>query len=468
MRETTFFVALLVALPVSIGQDRQVTVSVVDADSGDPIPARIYLQSSDGTPYFFESAADEGTAFRYEKQRRQNENSQEYHTTVSAHRCLAAVPAGTYTLTVERGKTYFPSQQTFEVSDADVALPPVQLKRWIAPEKRGWYSGDTHIHRQIHELRNIVLAENLNVVFPLTNWVTLSDTPPSSGDKNLDIGVPDQLIHVDDEHVIWPRNTEYEIFRVADRRHTLGALFVLGHKGGLQQTVPPWKPVVEAARAADPHVLFDMDKLAWPFAMVLPTLAPDATYELANNHMWRTEFAFREWYTPTPSFIQPPFGGTEGGESEWIDFTLGMYYTLLNCGFRMPPSAGTANGVHPVPAGFGRVYVHLPDGFDYQAWRKGLQQGRSFITTGPMLFATAQGKQPGHTFKFDDAASGEIPIHIEVTSEQPITFGEVLINGRPDHLLRARHEKTEAGAYRAVIDQTIKPTRSGWFAVRFF
>jgi len=403
MRETTCIVALLVAIPVAVAEDHRVTVSVVDADSGNSIAARLYLESADGKHYFFESASDEGSAFRYQKQRG-NSDSQEHHTTVSADPSFASVPPGSYTLTVERGKSYFPSEQNVEVSNADVVVPPIRLKRWIDPSQRGWYSGDTHIHRTIDELRNIILAEDINVVFPLTNWVTISDTAPAAGNKNLEIGLPDELIHVDDQHVIWPRSTEYEIFMVAGERHTLGALFVLGHKGALQQTVPPWKPVIDAARAADPHVLFDMDKLAWPFAMVLPTLSPDATYELANNHMWRTDFFFREWYTPTPSFIQPPFGGTEGGESEWIDFTLGMYYTLLNCGFRMPPSAGTANGVHPVPAGFGRVYVHLPDGFDYQDWRIGLQQGRSFVTTGPMLFATADDRQPGHTFKFDKAS----------------------------------------------------------------
>lgn len=312
--------------------DHHLTVKVVDADSGQPIPCRVYLHGSNGQPYYFSSTSDEGTAFRYQKQNWINKQSTEYHTTVSAHPCTTTVPAGNYTLIVERGKSYFPHRQQIEVSDGDV-VASVSLQRWIDPAALGWYSGDTHIHRELHELRNVVMAEDLNVVFPLTNWVTFSDTPPSAGDKNLDI-LADELIRVDDRHVIWPRNTEYEIFTVGKQRHTLGALFVLGHKGALQQTVPPWKPVVDAAREADPHVLFDMDKLAWPFAMTLPVIAPNATYELVNNHIWRTEFAFREWYTPTPPFIQPPFGGTEGGENEWIDFTLGMYYTLLNCGFR--------------------------------------------------------------------------------------------------------------------------------------
>ncbi len=53
-------------------------------------------------------------------------------------------------------------------------------------------------------------------------------------------------------------------------------------------------------------------------------------------------------------------GFTEWG---WIEFGFKTYYALLNCGFKMRPTAGTASGVHPVPLGFGRVYVQLPGGF---------------------------------------------------------------------------------------------------------
>ena len=114
---------------------------------------------------------------------------------------------------------------------------------------------------------------------------------------------------------------------------------------------------------------FDMDKLAWPFAMLLPTIAPDATYELANNHMWRTEFAFRKWYTPSPPFIAPPSGGTEGGEREWIEFTLGMYYTLLDCGFRLPPSAGTAARVlTPMRTTLSTTSTHSAEACAPPAW----------------------------------------------------------------------------------------------------
>ncbi len=449
-----------------VGAEHRVTVRVVDDATNQPIAARLYLQDlRQQVPIYFEPASDVGVAIRYEKQNWINKQSTEYHTTVSAHPAVAVVPPGRYEIQVERGKEYHPFRQTIEVAeDTEVHVP---LRRWIDMTQRGWFSGDLHIHRTVEELKTVALAEDLNVVFPLTQWVTLADTPPSAGDKNTSGQLPNGLVSVDDQHVIWPLSTEYEIFSVGAKRHTLGALFVLGHEQPLQQTVPPWKPVIESARETDPAVLFDLDKVAWPFAMALPVIAPNATYELANNHLWRTEFAFREWYTPTPNFMQPPFGGTEGGEREWIDFTWGMYYTLLNAGFRLPPSAGTANGVHPVPAGFGRVYVELPNGFNYHDWKQGLQAGRSFVTTGPMVFAKAGGESAGHTFRWNQSGA-EIPLSIEVISEQPITFGEVVINGEPEHLLRATNQKLDSGAYRTEIQHTIRPTRSGWFAIRFF
>ena len=442
-------------------ETRDVTLTVVDADTRQPLAARVYLQSAAGKWHYFQSA---GSAVRYEKQNWINENSIEYHTTISPHPCVASLPAGKYKLTVKRGKSYFPHVLEFDVADANVQLN-VDLKRWNDPAQRGWYSGDTHLHREIADLENVIIAEDLNVALPLTNWVTISDKPPAAGNKNL-ATIPDELVVVDQHHVIWPRSTEYEIFTVGDQQHTLGALFILGHKSGLELGVPPWRPVVESILDSDPHAVFDMDKLAWPFAMLLPTICPDAVYEISNNHTWRTEFAFRDWYTPAPNYMQSPFGATKGGHRQWLDFTMGMYYTLLNCGLRMPPSAGTANGVHPVPAGFGRVYVHLPDGFSFDAWMKGLKQGRSFVTTGPMLYASANSKDPGHVFKFADANS--IQLQMEVLSEQPISYGEILVNGRPEILLRGQREKLANGAYRLNIKSNVEIKRSGWVAVRFW
>ena len=170
----------------------------------------------------------------------------------------------------------------------------------------------------------------------------------------------------------------------------------------------------------------------------------------------------------SPPFIQPPFGSQIGGHRAWLDYTHSMYYTLLNCGLRLAPSAGTANGVHPVPAGFGRVYVHLPEGFSFDAWMQGLKQGRSFVTTGPMLYATANNADPGHVFQRELADESPIAISMDVISEQPILYGEVIVNGVPEQLLRAQNTRTEKDAYRSQLNYSFVPKLSGWFAIRFW
>ena len=445
----------------------QLVVAVRDFETQLPIEARLYLQGSDGKDYFFETTVEQGTAVKYEKQNWINPHSIENHTTVSAHPCQCELSPGVYTLTVERGKTYFTHRQRIEVTEAYQRIT-VDLRRWCDMESRGWYSGDLHLHREIADLRNVLLAENLNVAFPLTNWVTKSDTSPLRGDKNLNIRVPEEQIVVSENHVIWPRNTEYEIFSVGEKRHTLGALFVLGHREGLKASVPPWGPVIDQMQSAERSVLLDMDKLAWPSSMVLPFLAPNATYELANNHLWRTDFAFRQWTTSAPAFMQPPFGSAEGGERDWIDFTLGMYYSLLNCGFRLPPSAGTANGVHPVPAGFSRVYVRLKNGFNLEDWKAGLQAGRSFVTTGPMLFATINGLDPGVIFKLDQEETRSLNVELTIRSQGPVLYGELVHNGEPIELIRPNNLKANDGSYVSNYQRVLDCDKTGWYAIRFF
>lgn len=456
--------------------DQRLRLTVVDQHNNAPLPARVYLEDQAGRAYFLTVPGNEQGAVPYDKQNWINSASIERHTTIVEYPAEVRLEAGTYRLTVERGKTYLPVTQDVTIADKDIDLV-VPLVNWFNATAHGLYSGDTHIHRPMRELRNIVLAEDLNVTFPFSFWVTRSDLTPADGDRNVDQAISPEAIAVDAEHIIWPRNTEYEIFTTSDKTHTLGALFALGHKQVLDKRVPPWRPFVESLSATEPQVMYDMDKLDWPFAMVLPTIVPGALYELANNHHWRTEFAFRKWNSPAPSYMIPPTGASEGGLRPWIDYTLGMYYSLLNTGLRIAPTAGTANGVHPVPAGFGRAYVHLPNGFSYDAWCEGLRKGQSFITTGPMIVATADGQDPGHVFvqqtnsgqvAEESSSSRAIELKIELFSETPITFGELIINGIPEQVLRPSNQRNDIGVYRSEFIVSVQPNRSGWFAVRFF
>ncbi|HEU0069108.1 MAG TPA: hypothetical protein VFQ26_07615, partial [Nitrospiraceae bacterium] len=183
--------------------------TVIDSRTERSIAARVYIQSEAGASYFVEQST--GQAVRYDKQNWVNPAAIERHTTIGAGPFQVALPPGKYTLTVERGKEYRPLVRELVV-DRDAVTLKLPLQRWIDMAARGWYSGDTHVHRSLAELPNVMLAEDLNVAFPLTYWVTKAFDPPGQGDRTdaKDAAAQAELIKVDDTHVIWPRNTEWE------------------------------------------------------------------------------------------------------------------------------------------------------------------------------------------------------------------------------------------------------------------
>ncbi len=461
--------ALLSSPDARAQETHPVRVTVVDADTAAPLPCRAYLRSEQGEWYFAKSADAAGTAVKYDVAR--SPTSLERHTTVSAHPFMFDAPPGKYSLTVERGKEYVSYEAPFTVADKSVEHT-VKLQRWTNMAERGWYSGDTHVHRTLEDLPNVMLAEDLNVALPLSYWVRDAYTPPaqaerpaSARDGDKSVGVKAELTQVDPTHVFWPVNTEYELFTVNGQRHTLGAVFVLNHKEPLRPAAPPVGPVAAEARAQG--AILDLDKHSWPWSMMLIPVMNVDLFELSNNHVWRTEFFFKQWtidQLPEEWNIEHDADGFTGWG--WLDFGFKTYYALLNCGFRMRPTGGTASGVHPVPLGFGRVYVELPDGFSYDKWIAGLNAGRSFVTTGPMLFATVGDQPPGATIKAEGPTS--VRVQGTVDSAQPISRIEIVKNGQVLEVIAPAIDRFNERTWRSTFDKQVQIDGTSWVAVRVF
>jgi hypothetical protein len=431
---------------------------VLDADTGKPLPARLYVLGVDGSWHFARSESKDGSAVEYRKKR--DPKSVEMHTSLSAHPFLLDLPPGKYTITVERGKEYLPESRTVTIGAEPVA-ETLRLKRWVDMAGRGWYSGETHVHRSLEELPNLMLAEDLNVAFPLLYWVTEAFAPPRTGARSTTRDIEARPIAVDATHIIYPRNTEYEIFTVGKKPHTLGAIFFLNHKSVLEQGVPPVGPV--AKRAKQEGALLELDKHNWPWSMMLvPVLGVDL-FELSNNHIWRTEFAFSDFGESPAAWMNVERGPRAFTEAGWIEYGFRNYYTLLSCGFRLRPTGGTASGVHPVPLGFGRVYVHVGKEFGYDAWVKGLNEGRSFVTTGPMLLAELDGSDPGVVLRPAGAGPHRLNLTGRALSALPLSRIEVIVNGEV-----AANRKMDTGGYESPIDARPQLNGSSWLAVRCY
>src|SRR5262249_28758213 len=146
----------------------------------------------------------------------------------------------------------------------------------------------------------------------------------------------------------------------------------------------------------------DIEKPFWWDVPLWLATGKMSSIGLANNHMCRGRMYETEaWGKPRFAERLPP----PTGNGYW---TQQIYYHVLNAGLRVPPSAGRPSGVLANPVGYNRVYVHLGNTMDHASWWEGLRAGRSFVTNGPLLRVTADGKLPGTVF-----AAGK-PIQLEL------------------------------------------------------
>jgi TolB protein len=147
-----------------------------------------------------------------------------------------------------------------------------------------------------------------------------------------------------------------------------------------------------------------------------------------------------------------PEYNTVAGFAQWM---MDLYYSFLNCGFRIPVSAGSASGVMPSWIGYERVYVRLSGAFSYEQWFRDLKAGRSIATNGPLLRVEVNGKPPGAEFEWTGATQARVSF--EISSREPLDRIEVVFNG-----------SVMVSAKGPNASLTVPIPEPGWLAVRCF
>ena len=98
------------------------------------------------------------------------------------------------------------------------------------------------------------------------------------------------------------------------------------------------------------------------------------------------------------------------------------WYQLLNCGFQCPISAGTdafLNVPYHLIPGAGRLYARV-DTPSPTTRARGLPEGRSFATNGPLLKFRVNGREAGEEIRWK---TGSLPLQVEAeaVSHVPMT-----------------------------------------------
>jgi hypothetical protein len=411
-------------------------VEVQDAGNRQRVAARCYLTDGSGKPW------NPAGAFTYDKR-------QEHHF-ISQGTFDIAVPPGRYLLRVERGPEYQPWEARLTLQAGKTHSETVRLIRWIDMNKRGWYSGDLHNHRPPEQIASLLLAEDLNLAPVLADWVW-EDRQRSNAPATTD-----PFRKVDPTHVYSLLDKEVERLKEGP-----GAVDLLGLKSVVPfegyRLYPPNDRFCEAAHAQGGYV--DAEKIVWRDVVALVALGHIDFAGIVHNHFNRHDVEFE---TDSWGMIPKdrPELNTVAGMPLW---SMEIYYRFLNCGFRLPVSAGSASGVKAAPLGYNRVYVKTPKAFGYDSWFEALKQGRSFATNGPMLFLRVNGGEVGSTLSLGERRPVSVSIEVEAATMQPLDRVEVLFKGRIVHTSR---EPDSSGKWRARFTREVG--ESGWFVARCF
>ena len=424
--------ALCAPAILAVGQGRvgraasgQLELVVLDRQTGKPIPCRLHLKSPKGRP-------------------RKAPKMPFWHDHfVFPGQITLRLPLGNYEFELERGPEYVTRSGFFTINPHADDSKEVDLHRFVDMSKAGWYSGDLDVRRPVDDIQLLMMADDLHVV-PLLTW---SGGKSRWGGKSLPA---DPLVRFDGNrycHLLGG-----EIQRPGGTYLVLNLAQLPKLPGGDGEYPATAKLLEDACGQSGAWV--DATRPYWWDLPMLVACGQIDSIELAHGNMGRLEAISSE----TGGKARDPglFAG-RWGNAQWSQH---VYFQLLNCGLRIPPSAGSGSGQSPNPVGYDRVYVHVDGELTYEKWWKHLRAGQVVVTNGPLLRPSVHGQLPGYTFGADEGEQVELDIGLTLSTRKPISYLEIVKDGRIEHSIPF-HEYSKSGKL-----PKIRFDRSGWFLIR--
>ncbi len=414
-------------------QDSSMQFRIRDPETGQPMPVRVEVRDDEGNAYW---SPLRGPSYAV------NREDTGWETPlwsfqpgpffyVGGDAQLGVDPAGK-TVRLYHGFEYEPVE-TRVPADGIVDSAP---ERWINMPARGWYSGHTHIHTT-----DAGLPVQYNRFWPV---VTRAEDLGVSAILTLQGERAEHLIYAD-EYPMGPlesRSTEENLITYGEeyRNNPYGHLALLD----LEQMI---YPVSSGSLGELGGPDYPPNQFVLEDALSQGAVTIGAHF---GHYIARDEPVAASW--PSTGFEMPvnvALGTMHLAEIYGNGGQIDVWYRLLNCGFDIPATAGPDWIMKDTP----RAYVHLgSDPFTVDNWVEGLREGRSFITKGPMLFFTVDGKRAGSTLNYPNRPQSVTVDASALTpeGEQPV---DIVVNG-------------EVVASGTDLSRQITLEDSGWIAAR--
>ncbi len=420
-------------------------LNIFDED-GRQVSARVSISSPDGRGYAPNDAwrhADEA----FDRAERQFE----YPYFHSDGVVDVTVPAGLTHIEVWRGPEYKVRRADVDVPAGRHRLLRVTLERLDNLPRRGWWSGDLHVHMNYggayrntpRHLAFQARAEDLHVVENLivNKEQRIPDIAYFRTDADPASGPGFVLMHAQEFHTsVWghmgllglrsnyviPDYVGYPNTAAASLYPNNAAVADLAHaQGGLVGYVHPFDTKPDPADTTE-------------------ALAYELPVDVALGKVDYLEVM---------------------GYSDHL-ITSEIWYRLLNCGFRLPAGAGTDAFPNFAslrgPPGLARVFVQSGVKLDHRRWLAGLKAGRTFVTNAPLLEFSLGGRGIGAEIRLS-AGSHRLSARVGLRSNVPVDHLEIIGNGKVVATIPLRGDRT-----MAKDSVSIPVTTSGWYVLRAY
>jgi hypothetical protein len=361
-------------------------------------------------------------------------------------RASVALTPGRVLVQVERGTEYTPVVMQTMVAEEQPAALRVALRRWIDMGKRGYRSGEDHIHVASTDLAAMLAAEDLDFgsSFHWWNGPKLPLPPQPKAVMDLEFGGHARAASLYDAEV----------------ENSWGAVYLIGLTEPMSIAHDRRRANLAYVKRAREQGALICYQGGWSRESLVDALLGYVdVININNNNFHRFKFQPRRIYS---NLLQVP------GFPEYPDTPDGMlwmntdtYYRMLNCGLRLAAGAGSAVGAKTTPVGYNRSYVHTGGDASLKQFLESWRKGRNFVTNGPMVFLTADaGLTPGDEIPLP-ARGGRVRVKATAVWDQPLRSLEIVRNGAV-----VTKAGTAQGRTGAQVSATLDITEGAWIVAR--
>ncbi len=353
--------------------------------------------------------------------------------------CVVDLPLGAVYIEAVCGLEMMPLRQKIEIA-ADTEMVTLSLERKLDWRSLGWVTADTHVHFLSPTTALLEgAAEGVNVVNLLASqWgemfsnVSDFDGRTTLGAKEFG-GDGEFLVRVGTEN----------------RMQVLGHVSLLGYSGEMIHPLCTGGPDESALGDPQENTIAEWSQrcIAQGGLVIMPH-APNPQGERAADIVLGLIHGM-EMMTMNPYQVQiRPYG-------------LADWYRFLNLGYHLPVVGGSDKMSASALLGGVRTYACLDQReFTYENWMKAVKDGHTFVTIGPLVDFTVEGKRPGQRVELPEHG-GSINVEWKVECvRMPIQRIEVLQGGRVVQRLAGDGKTSIAGTC------TLQAVQSSWIAIR--